>query len=299
MKITKLLIGCLLFSFGLCTVIEARKPSAIIYHQRLIFLKMTANDSHELLFLLDTGASKSAVDIKTAEKINLPVSGKSEVEGTAGVIEVKNARFDSLSFGDAEELGMEVTSYDLSGVLAPPDMKVDGILGYDFLRHFSINISYKDQTIDFSQSPVKGNDCRSVLPFRLDNNIPRISGILSENIEADFRLDTGASLFETEDIYLNTTQNIWESLKVADPKLAPETYFSGSGVGGTVRLPVARINNFRIGDIENKNVYVIVQPKAGYFARDDAVGFISNNFLEKYDPVTIDYLSKRIFLTPR
>jgi hypothetical protein len=36
------------------------------------------------------------------------------------------------------------------------------------------------------------------------------------------------------------------------------------------------------------SVFVIVQPEVGYFARPDALGFVSNSFLEKLGRVTLD-----------
>ncbi|MCB1024621.1 MAG: aspartyl protease family protein [Acidobacteria bacterium] len=293
----KFTIRIFLFIIIFCSFAKAQELVEIIYHQRLIFAELVVNECDKAVFLIDTGAIKSAIDIKSAERLRLIIAGESRVEGSAGEIDVKNARLNTLSLGSASVSNLEVSAYDLSGVLAPPEKKVDGILGYDFLRYFSVEIDYKKQKIMLRKIPKKKLDFQTAVPFNLDNNIPRIKGILNGNVKADFRLDTGASLFETDDVYLNTTEGVWDQLKRSDPTLKPETYFTGSGVGGSVKLPVAKIKSLSIGRVTNRKVYVIVQPKAGYFARKDAVGFISNNFLEKYSPVTIDYKTKRILLT--
>jgi hypothetical protein len=34
--------------------------------------------------------------------------------------------------------------------------------------------------------------------------------------------------------------------------------------------------------------WIIVQPRQGYFARRDALGFVSNNLLEKFEAVVLD-----------
>ncbi len=270
-----------------------------IYHQRLIFLKVRVNENDGLLFLLDTGASASAVDLKTAERLKLPLTGEDKVEGTAGVIDVKKARVKSFAVGKARVKDLSIPAYDLSGILVPPSMRLDGILGYDFLRFFSIHINFSNRAITLSSKVVRDPASQASVipvPFTLDNGIPRFSVVLNDRVAADFRLDTGASLFETSEIYLNVTQDVWERLTAIDSDLKPERYFTGSGVGGEIKLSVARIKKFSVGTIIFPSPFIIVQPKLGYFTRPDAVGFISNNFLEKFNPVTISYLENKLYL---
>jgi hypothetical protein len=293
----------LLFQFAAPDIFPQEKSqakSAFIYYQRLIFIEMRVNNHSGLLFLLDTGASASAIDLKTAGRLKLPLTGAGKVEGTAGITDVKNVLVKSLSFGQARAKNLTVPAYDLSVVLAPQSKQVAGILGYDFLRFFSVRIDFLNRTLIFSPkrtwSSASGTAAVSV-PITLDNGIPRLTAILNDDIVADFRLDTGASLFETPDVYLNVTEDVWKRLTALDPELKPERYFGGSGVGGAVKLPVARIKRFSVNTITVTSPFVIVQPKIGYFARPDAAGFISNNFLEKFSPVTIDYLESRLYLT--
>src|ERR1051325_9593443 len=67
------------------------EPLSFLYYQRCIFLSVRVNDQTDLLFLLDTGANISALDLKAAERVGIAVSGNSKVEGTTGVSEVKQA----------------------------------------------------------------------------------------------------------------------------------------------------------------------------------------------------------------
>jgi hypothetical protein len=276
--------------------VNAQTPIEMIYHERLIFLKMRINERHEANFLLDTGASASAIDRKTAEKLQLPIAGSDQVEGTAGVIEVGKTTVKSLSLDQAKVKDLTVPSYDLSGVLTPPGMKIDGILGYDFLKHFRVRIDYDSRTIEFGARGGKSDETMLAVPITLDNGIPRLSVILDGKVRTDLRLDTGASLFQSPDIYLNITERVWNELTSEDPALKPEKYFTGSGVGGTVKLPVSRIKKLAVGELVFSAPFVIVQPKAGYFAKDDSVGFMSNNFLEKFGVVILDYPARTLYL---
>lgn len=278
---------CLVLFFLISSAAYSQ-PENFTYHQRLIFIEMLINDEPEMVFLLDTGASASALDLKTAEKLGLPVKGVSNVEGTAGVINAKNVQVRSLSFGKARAKNLIVPAYDLSGLLTPTGKKLAGVLGYDFLRSFVVTIDYGENKIEFSKRSLAKYP-QVMVPFTPDNGIPRIKGVLNDTLEASLRLDTGASLFETHDVYLNITEQIWDRLIALDANLRPARFFTGGGVGGAVKLPVAQIRGLSVGEVRITSPFVIVQPKQGYFARPEAVGFVSNNFLEKFSPVTINY----------
>jgi hypothetical protein len=313
---TPLLVTVLLLAAASCTRNQEPASAALTqksdatdtsvafhFHERCIFIKMDAGARPDLLFLFDTGASVSALDLKTANGLKLALMKGGKVEGSAGVIEAMKSQLPSLSVGAARVENLSVTVQDLSASLVPKGMRLDGILGYDFLSRYSVTINFENRTMRFSNQPqepfaLAARPTVSV-PFTLEERIPRLRGILNGLIETDFRLDTGASLFETSDVYVNVTEVTLQKLTAAEPGLVPECYFKGTGTGGEVKLPVVRLKRLSLGEIIVAQPYAIVQPKAGYFARPDAVGFVSNNFLEKYDPVTLDYLGRKLYLSKR
>lgn len=204
-----------------------------------------------------------------------------------------------LSVGDYTSRDLTVTIRDLGGLLAPGGHRISGILGSVFFAGRALAIDYRGAQIHLLGQAATDDDARESfvqLPMRLDNGIPRITGLLNEDVPTDFRIDTGASIFESADVYLNITASTWEGLRARRPALAPESYLSASGVGGDLRLPVARIEAARFGSAVVPRPFVIVQPRVGYFARTDAVGFISNNLLEKYSPIVIDIPGGRLLL---
>lgn len=278
----------------------ATTPASVVpfvYHARLIFVRMQVGEHDDRLFLLDTGASASAIDARTAEELAIPIVGSSQVEGTAGTIDVRTARLASLSVGGARVEGLDVPCYDLGGLLAPEGERVDGILGHDFLGDVALHIDFAARTLVFERGgSSRPLDDAVVVPFEQDNGIPRIAAVL-DDLDVELRLDTGASLFETEDVYVNIPQRVWAELCRNDPTLAPDHHLTGSGVGGTVSLAVARLDRLLVDDLAIERPYAIVQPEAGYFARPDAVGFVGNNLLEKYAPVLIDYTRNELHLT--
>jgi len=264
------------------------------YYQRLIFVRVNVNSAYNLLFLLDTGANVSAIDQKIAETLHLEEIKIESVEGSAGTISVPTVKSNSVSVGQAELSDINFTKYNLKGSLSPPNENLDGILGTDFLKHFIVTLDFKKRLITLS------NKCSDYLsesiPFELENGIPRFKSIINFEISSFFRYDSGSSLFETDDIYLNTTSNVFEMISKIDTSLKPVANFSASGIGGSMDIPVYMIKSISLNNYDLTDPFIIVQPKQGYFARQDAVGFFGNNLVEKFEKVTIDFKNKIMYV---
>ncbi|WP_293301265.1 retropepsin-like aspartic protease [Pedobacter sp. UBA4863] len=264
------------------------------YFQHLIFLKVKINTSKSLLFLFDTGANVSAIDTKIADSLSLLTLKKDYVEGSAGKIFVPYVEIQSVSTGGYTVNDLIFTKYDLSSSLAPPGQKVDGILGMDFLKHFVVVIDFRNRLMTLSKKVT--DRLATVVPFELENGIPRIKAKINNIVSTYFRYDSGSSLFDTKEVYLNTTTSIFKSLMNVDSSMKIVANLKAKGIGGSIDIPVYKINSVLLDKIELRNLYVIVQPERGYFSRSDAVGFFGNNLLDKYRGVTIDFINKEIFL---
>jgi hypothetical protein len=166
------------------------------------------------------------------------------------------------------------------------------ILGSDAFVDQVLTLDFRGEILEVSEQP-PGRLQEGVVMV-LDNGIPTIGAEIA-GIDLSLRIDTGASLFETPDVYVNIPTPIWKALRVRLPALAPSTHFQGIGANGEeVALPVAPIREARIGPMELDSVYVIVQPEVGYFADPTAKGFVSNNFLQKLGRVSLDYRAERL-----
>ncbi|MGE5458699.1 MAG: TIGR02281 family clan AA aspartic protease, partial [Methanococcaceae archaeon] len=264
------------------------------YYQRLIFLKVTVNGSDSLLFLFDTGANTSAIDEKVAETLQLTTIKVDSIEGTAGIIVVPTVKAKKVAVGNAIVKNIYFTKYDLSGSLAPPNKHLAGILGTDFLKHFAVTIDFQSNQLSFSRSP--GEKLPWSFSFEMDNGIPRVKSVINDSIPVYFRYDSGSSLFETKDIYLNTTTAVLELLMKIDTSQKPVKQFSATGVGGNIKIPVYKITSVLLSNQKIEHPFLIIQPRQGYFARNDAVGFFGNNLMEKFEKVTIDFIRKKMYV---
>jgi hypothetical protein len=256
----------------------------------LIFLEVHVPGRGLALALLDTGANASAIDDRLAK--DLPVMGSSDVVGSTGSIAVENVKLDGLRLGSIQLPTLRGTRRDLSGLLAPQGRTVDMILGSDALANLVVTFDFAKNQLEVARESPHGRS--DSVPMILDNGIPAIEGHLG-GVAVWLRIDTGASLFDTPDVYINIPPRIWNVLRSQNAGIRPSTYFKGTGANGqTVDLPVAPVTGATVGPRQLERVFVIAQPEAGYFADPEAKGFVSNNFLRRLGRVTLDYKSGRL-----
>lgn len=242
--------------------------------------------------LLDTGASASAVDAALADELALPAAGMSQVTGTAGAFETRQVRVESLVWWGVRAAEITVPSYGLGNIAGPEGQPVGVILGFDVLRAFAVDIDFAHAWITLQ--PRVALDAPSV-PMDLATGIPAIEIEIDGSLRCTMRIDTGASLFDTEDVYVNVVQATLDRLRAARGDMQPSGRLGATDAGGAaVELAVYDAASLSLGPFTFARPHLIVQPPAGYFASPDAVGFIGNNLLEKCGRVVIDYPAARL-----
>jgi hypothetical protein len=280
----------------------SREPARVPCRQAhgLFFVTVTDADGELLLALLDTGANASAIDPRRAA--GLESLGRGEVVGTTGSLEAESVALEGLRLGGRALVTLRASRRELGGLPAPGDEPVDMILGSDAFAGGVLTLDFEAGTVALGAGEVTSEeaiDPPEGVPMRLDQGIPAIEARIG-GVGLWLRIDTGAALFDTPDVYVNVPQHVWTALRVRDPGLAPSSKLSGTGADGTtVDLPVVPVPEARIGPLELERVFLIVQPEAGYFARADAKGFVSNNYLRHLGRVTLDYRAGRMIATQR
>jgi hypothetical protein len=265
------------------TPTEPRARVPFLAAHGLVFVELGWTQPAPLLALVDTGASASAIDDVRAA--GLPSLGRADVVGTTGTLQADMVPLSGLRLGERPLPPLRATRRPLAGLLAPAGRQVDMILGSDAFAAHAVTLDFTAGLLELA--PSSGG--LGGVPMGLDNGIPHLAARLGA-VAVELRLDTGASLFDTEDVYVNIPTRVWEALRARDPGLAPSTHFRGTGAdGGSVDLKVAPVAPITIGPAALARGFVIVQPEAGYFADPRAKGFVGNNFLRKLGRVTLDY----------
>ena len=109
----------------------------------LILIQVQVNGRGPFQFAIDTGTSTTAISPQLIRALGITATAAPPVHAGAHSVTVSAAQLDRLTVGRAEVRSLPVIAGDfldmLSGVIGS---KLDGIIGYNFLRHFRVVIDY-------------------------------------------------------------------------------------------------------------------------------------------------------------
>jgi len=269
------------------------------YVSHVAFAKADVGDGQGRWFLIDTGANRSALDRGVATALGLADEGATTVEGTAGVVHVSSTTVPRFTLGGLS-MPLSPTVSDLSGLAGPNGEPVAGILGGDAFGRSVLTLDFERGRLAIapaSEASRTAGACGRGVDVRDDNGIPRMQGEV-DGRPVWLRYDSGAGLFESPHLWINLSQP--QHAEILDGREAgePIARLGGSGTGGQVSLPVHQGASFRLGTLEWSAPRLIVQPPQGYFAREEAVGFLGNAAFKPYGLVVIDYPGGRLSVPP-
>ena len=261
--------------------------------QPLILLPVQVNDNGPFQFILDTGAGTSLLSSELAKKLNVKVIGSKEGQSAGGKVSVSLGRVDSLAVGDMCLEDVDVGIVDLSHIGKTIGARIDGDLGYNFLKHFRITIDYCNCEIHL-QDPKRveslGRAAKTELPIRLANAAKPLL-LVDTHVNGrgpfQFAIDTGTS----------TTAITPELAKQLDLPTSP--LGAGSTAGAHVDVRAGTIESFQLGGAKIDNMPIVV---ADFFEMLSAVvgakldGVVGYNFLRNYK-VVIDYPGEMLTLS--
>ena len=113
-----------------------------------IIVRGSIGNARNLNFLLDTGASPSVVDRRVAQKVHLQVSSGQLSTFTQKVAVDQSVAAD-IHLGPFHADQLRVLVHDLSVLEETLGVRVDAMVGYDFLKQGPFTIDYPSRTILF------------------------------------------------------------------------------------------------------------------------------------------------------
>jgi hypothetical protein len=263
-----------------------------------IFLRVRANNSEPLLFGLDSGFEQSAIGTKQAKALNLKLHGETQVTGggenTENYSFAKDVSFDlsGVNF-KLKEIGVLTLNFSSP----KPDEIIGGILGYDFISRFVVEVNFADKIINlYKPQNYRYRGSGSILPVKMLDNYPAIPATVSlpglAPVTAMFEIDTGSgsdiffySPFVKKHKLLSSRQQTTEA----------ETL----GIGGTSKIRIGRAISIRLGrtDIANPSVH-FSQATKGDSASTFSAGLIGNGVFRQFKLVIFDQARQRLILEP-
>jgi clan AA aspartic protease (TIGR02281 family) len=201
-------------------------------------------------FWLDTGSSMTilASDVARSLGINPLVSDTLEIVTSTGRIAAQPALIPMLRLGNlvvrnvptmvVDETTMRMRESEPTG--QRPQLKIDGIIGFDIIRWLDIEVDYIDLVLKL-RDPAHSEMTRDRNMFWV--GLPVVRFLSTNGIPLHFALDTGAQL-------TFVTENLLDKLQLQATRMESRTL---GGLGGelSVRAPVLsdlrlRLRGFRI-----------------------------------------------------
>jgi hypothetical protein len=161
------------------------------FQDGLIWVKVQlAGTKEPLNYLLDSGASVTAIDLQTAQACSIRLGDPQSVEGVSG----SSAAFDVNDFQATVggiPLPKSVVAIDLSAISNRCHRHIDGILGLDFFRDRILQIDFETGTIGILKNCDRSLANCDILPIKIRNNAICLPVRIAGRSDQWMRLDTG------------------------------------------------------------------------------------------------------------
>ena len=261
--------------------------------QPLILLPVKVNGEGPFEFILDTGAGTSLLSSELGEKLRVKIAGSKQGQSAGGAVSVSLAKVSSLAVGAAKLEDMDVGLVDLSHIGQTIGAKIDGDLGYNFLKHFRITIDYRN------------NEMRLDDPKRFE-----LAGASSAVTEVAMRLASPAKPLILVDVHANGRGpfqfaiDTGTSTTAITPELAKQLGVAGSPIGpattggAQVQVTAGVMASFQVGGARIDQMTVVVADFFDMLSKTAGAkldGIVGYNFLRNYK-VALDYPNETLSL---
>lgn len=268
------------------------------YSRRAVWVTASVNGAPPAQFILDTGCSMTAIDRAYARQIELPQEGTAVSEGVGGEDVGSFGKVHTLRVAGPTGDGVEVRDFKVGVTGLQDDMmslewdKPAGLLGYDFLGRFVVDIDFDHQVLtlyDPATFVYRGHG--QALPITLYSCVPTVPVRLNSGCEGQFMVDVGnASVMMVHTAQVERCHLFGLGSKQVE-------HWVG-GVGGAIPETVCRLDSMRVGPFEwNEPVAGLTLHHFGIAGSKDLQGNLGTSVLERFH-CTFDYARRQLWLEP-
>ena len=211
-----------------------------LFHENHIYLEVTVNCDKQL-WIFDSGAGMTVIDKDYAAELGLAFEGSMTGQGAHNTVDYTFVTIPGLQVEGITIDQQRAIAIDLAHLFNQlSDLKVAGILGYDFLSRFVSRIDYANERISFYH-PDTFEYVGSGRVIDAPLNAQNMFGIpmtVEGGMEGVWRLDTGASgssfhfHFAEENGLLNRPGTERQSFGAGGSNVSRVAEFSGAEVAG-------------------------------------------------------------------
>jgi hypothetical protein len=261
----------------------------------LVFVDVSINGT-PLSFVLDSGAESTVLNASRLARLHLAPTGTFATGAGGGDVVVSYVRGVTTRVGGATVAKQIVAAISLDALQGPLGRPIDGILGYDFLSRFVVELDYANKTLRLHDRATFRHAGGTPIPITLEDSTPELDASVAlpggAAIPGHFVLDTGCLCAVQLSAPFTDVHHLLDAL--------PDTQqvaFS-AGAGGQTHQLTATIGSLQIGD------HLIPHPRAD-FSRDqtgatadpELAGLIGSLVWQRF-VLVLDYHRKQAWLDP-
>ncbi len=259
---------------------------------KYMFIEGKVNGDGPYVFFVDTGASNSVVDSALAEKLGIKMTDGMSGQAVGGNVDVNFATIDKLELPGITLTGQVVCLIPLQEAVGKymPQLKIGGIIGYDVLGRFVIQMDYVDSIMTLHRPTIFAPVAEmKFIPMETSDGIVSIKG-LAEGKELNMMLDTGSS----SNIHF-TTEYVKQEKLLETRKTAMSWW---GGAAGLEEGRVGRIKDLEIAGFKLENLVAeFSQSETGALGATSYDANLGAGVLSRFD-VVFDYPGHRLGLEP-
>jgi hypothetical protein len=236
-------------------------------------------------FIVDSGADTSAVGLKIARDLELPLGRPAVLDGMTSRDLVDRVKLESLTLGPTTIRNLEVPA------LRESDLGGDGLLGIDALTQQRLMMDFEKKviTIEDWRKPVKVSPGDIVIIARRSRGQLILTEVRAERYPIEAVIDTGSEI---------TIGNLALREKLLHRLGSRFTTVPAVGVTGvTVQLEIAVVDRLELGPVTLTNVpiaFADVPPFKLFGMRDEPALLLGTDILENFRRVSLDFHARKV-----
>jgi hypothetical protein len=244
-------------------------------------------NGRSLLFVLDTGSERSAIDAALVTPLALRSVGDVQVLRNYRIQETSAAEAGSLGIGKHIFQHTLLTVVNTDGPSRAVGAKVDGLLGNDILGELTFKLNYSKQELVLAPLSQLGTLASLVQLRRSRDQLFVPVQIMS--LQSDLLLDTGT----------NSTNLSWPTWQQLSQRWTPTSIIDGVVRAGVPTQPafLVCLPKMSVGSVTIADQVVRIQRavESGAFSTEQFAGILGSDFLRQFE-ITFDLKHDRIFL---
>ena len=239
------------------------------------------------VLMLDTGAEHSLLDREFAQRLDLNPVADADLQTLYSSEHSEVILVPHLDIQSVHSSGLRTMTDDLTATSRALGVHIDGVLGNDVIRRFTITLDYSVGSVTFGRI--------SVAPHGVPIKLRRIGNqyfarLSSDGVLLTFLLDTGTN-------FSVLSNSGWSRLSRDKKVLSVIDGVRSSGTSAPSELVCIR--QMTIGRTSYENLPMRVQPptSGGFFSNPDVDGILGSDFLKQFF-VSLDLANDSLYLSP-